>query len=333
MLRNKLLSTLLVLLSLFNLKAYPATFYKQNIQLNNITYKVFLIEIEKEDKVTFVFPNKDKIKGVSSISNFIKNYKAKAAINGGFFKRDTQLPLGISYKDKKLLTGPLYKRSALIAYKNKSYEIKNLSFEGSIKSKNNEIEFQNINQPRLSKSQIIIYDKMWGYSVSSIFKGGELLLVENGRIIGKSTKQVIVPKNGYVIYGPADKLKNFQVGDMIDYSYSIPEISNLNEVDFIIGAGPKLIENGSSVNYIYKEKFGNSGIPYNARRSALGIKDGKLYLIAIPQGISVENFSKVLQKMNFDQAMGLDGGSSTQLYYKGVSYIFGALINNSIIVF
>src|SRR5690606_32777589 len=104
-------------------------------------------------------------------------------------------------------------------------------------------------------------------TVNSIFKGGRLLLVnKENKIIGESTERARIPVDGYIIYGPQDKLKDLKIGDIVDFSYSI-QGEDLEKINFILGAGPKLIENKQEINNISKESFSCASICREARRS------------------------------------------------------------------
>lgn len=330
---KKILIFTLSIFFLFINICYGATFQKQRIKLNGGIYTLISVEVDTKDRISIVFPNKFSLKGTSTVNNLAKHYKASAAINGGFFKKDSQLPLGILYKDDTLLTGPLHERSALIKYKNSTYEIKNLSLKGLFYSSQEKVIINNLNQPRLSKNQVILYNEKWGSFIFNTFKEGKILLVRNNKIIGESYQKTYIPIDGYVVHGPKDKLKNFKVGDKVDFNINIPEISNLNNVELILGAGPRILKNRQIINTISEEQFTCTSICHNAKRSGVALKDGKLYLVLIPENISISSFSKILQKAGFEEAMNLDGGSSTQLYHKGINYVYGAPINNSLIIF
>jgi exopolysaccharide biosynthesis protein len=335
MLYRRILASLLLTLVLgLNQITEACTLIKQQITINGCSYTIISIALSDKDQITFTNGNKYKLAGAKTSSWIAKAYGAEAAINGGFFKRDSGLPLGILYKDDTLLTGPIYNRSALIGYKDGSFSIKSLSFKGVIRTETSCIEFNNYNQPRLSKSQVIIYTQKWTSIVSSIFKGGRLLGVRNGKIIKESSEKMTVPIDGYVIYGPEAKLSGLKVGDSVNYTYKIPEV-DLKEVKFMIGAGPKLVEASQIINNVAEERFSAASIYHGSRRSVVGLKNGKLYLAVVYRNgsVTINNLSQVLKVAGFDEAMNLDGGSSTQLYYKGKTLIYGAPVNNSIIIY
>lgn len=325
---KKIIGFLLFLLLLLTPTANAASFSKQKVFI----YDVFIIEVQKEDKVELVLANSDKLAGAKTIKALARERQALGGINGGFFKVDSLLPLGILFKNDKLYTGTLYDRSALIKYKDGKYEIKRLHFKGYFKNDQIQITVDSYNQPRLSKNQVIIYDKQWTKYTSNIFKNGYFLVIEGNKVTAIFEEGANTPIDGFVVYGPKEKLKDFKIGDTVNFSYTISNL-DLTSIDFILGAGPSLIENYSIIDNIQEEKFSCRSVCYLARRSAVAIKDGKLYLIVTPNYISLEIFSKILKELNFEYANNLDGGSSSQLYWGDSNYIYGQAVNNGLLIF
>ena len=63
----------------------------------------------------------------------------------------------------------------------------------------------------------------------------------------------------------------------------------------------------------------------NAARSAIGIdEEGNIVLIATNYGITLYEFSRLLSRWNYKRALNLDGGSSTQLYFKDRLIFYGS---------
>lgn len=295
-------------------------------------YKVNQVLVEPIDKISFVFKTKNGISGSISSADIYKIYKPKIIINGGFFKRDTQQPLGILFKDNTLFTSTLYNRSALIQFKNGTFLISNLDFNGTLLvNKNQTIKVDSYNQARLSKQYVIVYNKLWGKIVPFV-KDNVIYLVKNNKVVGKRFNSNVADYD-FVLQGPKNKL-NFKTGDTIHFDYQLSGVDK-NQVKMILGGGPLLLENNQVVNNIQKEKFSCRSICYRARRSVVAIKDGKLFLLTISGKVNptIYETSLVLKKLGFQSAMNLDGGSSTQLVINGITKVYGAPVNNYLIVF
>lgn len=99
-------------------------------------------------------------------------------------------------------------------------------------------------------------------------------------------------------------------------------------------AGPRLITNGKVSLDVEKEGFKDPKILTGAgARSALGItRDHKLILITT-SGATIPQLAEIMKQAGAYQAMNLDGGASSGLYYNG-KYITapGRKISNAIII-
>lgn len=93
------------------------------------------------------------------------------------------------------------------------------------------------------------------------------------------------------------------------------------EAPSVMCSGPMLLYQGK--NAILKENAFNVN---RHPRSAIAIKGKKVYLIAVDgrsadsQGVSLWEFTAIMRYLGVDDALNLDGGGSTTLYYDGLSY-------------
>ena len=96
--------------------------------------------------------------------------------------------------------------------------------------------------------------------------------------------------------------------------------SKWDQASHIIGAGPRLIENGK-VNVTSKQEAFPSDISVGrAPRTAIGeMKDGTVWLIVVDGrswqsvGMSLTELANFLNKMGIYNAMNLDGGGSSEM--------------------
>ncbi|GIW21555.1 MAG: hypothetical protein KatS3mg068_0562 [Candidatus Sericytochromatia bacterium] len=70
--------------------------------------------------------DENNIFSLEETSKLSKHNNAVAAINGGYFSSKNKFPLGIFYENGKLISQPLYNRSALFIDKNNNFSIKNI---------------------------------------------------------------------------------------------------------------------------------------------------------------------------------------------------------------
>jgi exopolysaccharide biosynthesis protein len=105
-------------------------------------------------------------------------------------------------------------------------------------------------------------------------------------------------------------------------------------MDGALQAGPRLVENGKVALNVEDEGFRDPKIlTGGGARSALGItKDHKLILLTTG-GATIPQLAEIMKQAGAYQAMNLDGGASSGLYYNG-EYLTqpGRLISNAIVV-
>lgn len=100
----------------------------------------------------------------------------------------------------------------------------------------------------------------------------------------------------------------------------------------VLVGGPRLLRNGEITVYPTVEGFTYGGGIFGKRnRSCVATTaSGYLAFITIKQGIYLSDLAKILKITGFSNAMNLDGGSSSLLYYRGsmVTGSQGLLANN-----
>ena len=122
---------------------------------------------------SYNLPHRKNLRKIATETNSI------VAINGGFFKPQTGVPLGTLVIDKKLYTGPIYDRVALGIFDN-GYDIGRVQLNAKITGNNHTIKIDNINQPRMLSSYTLGYTRDWGnYAPVSPQYGVQLQIVGN----------------------------------------------------------------------------------------------------------------------------------------------------------
>ena len=130
-----------------------------------------------------------------------------------------------------------------------------------------------------------------------------MILVNNGKALGKNAYW-----NGWnapprpVIYYTSGQLKYELVKSVDELNTSVKEI------DWAVGGG--------SLPFNPSEKWGTDVTRPTAERTAMAIKDGKVYLIVSKIGMSLLELGNKIQLTIHPQRMiFLDGGGSTQMYF------------------
>ncbi|MEW6284146.1 MAG: phosphodiester glycosidase family protein, partial [Candidatus Eremiobacterota bacterium] len=93
---------------------------------------------------------------------------------------------------------------------------------------------------------------------------------------------------------------------------------NWSDAHFAVSAGPTLLREGEVALDPYSEGFSDPGLFRQARRSALGITpQNKLLLVTVNTPVSLRRLAWMMSQAGAMDAINLDGGSSTALYYRG----------------
>jgi hypothetical protein len=103
----------------------------------------------------------------------------------------------------------------------------------------------------------------------------------------------------------------------------------------VIACGPRLLTGGKITLNPQGEGFRDPRIMGAATRSAIGVTDENiLFFACIPGGVTLNQLAEIMRNLGCIDAMNLDGGASTALYYRG-KYIIpaGRQLTNIIQVF
>lgn len=258
-------------------------------------------------------PNKRTVRNIAQRTNSI------VAINGGFFKPQTGVPLGTLMIDKKIYTGPIYDRVALGIFKD-GYDVGRVQLDGKIIGNNQEIKIDNINQPRMLSSYILAYTRDWGkYAPVSPQYGVQVQIVGN-KITAASANPLSIPENGYVLVGPKSKLGKLFGADYVDVEIKTnPKWEN---VQHIISGGPYLLKDNQIFIDMTAQKLQSIG--GRNPRTAIGYtEDNNLILVAVDGregssvGLTLVELAKLMKTLGCTNAINLDGGGSTVMYIKG----------------
>ncbi len=259
-----------------------------------------------------------------TVRTIAKNTNAIVAINGGFFKPQTGVPLGTLMIDKKLYTGPIYDRVALGIFEN-GYDVGRVQLNAKIIGNGNEIKIDNINQPRMLSSYTIAYTGDWGNTAPASPQYGVQLQIVGNKITAVSANPLSIPKNGMVLVGPKSQLGKLFGAEYVDIQINTnPKWEN---VKHIISGGPYLVKDNEIFIDMTAQKLQSIG--GRNPRTAIGYtKDNDLVLVAVDGregssiGLTLVELANLMKSLGCTNAINLDGGGST------VMYVNGQIVNN-----
>ncbi|MDJ0582800.1 phosphodiester glycosidase family protein [Crocosphaera sp.] len=317
------------------------------------TFPVNWLEIDQRSPRISLKPITTNVNGQTGTAPLVtttRKWQAAAAINGGFFNRNNQLPLGAIRQDNSWLSSPILGRGA-IGWNDKGQVYMNrLALRETITTatgNNITIAFLNSGYIQAGVSR---YTSEWGQSYTPLSDNETIIFVENNQVTyqqkaGKAkSRSYPIPTNGYLL----TVRKNAVASSLLSpgtplrlQSNTIP--TEFNQLSHILGAGPLLISNGRIVLNAVSEQFSKGFQKQKASRSAIGVsKRGTIMLVAVHtrvggSGASLDEMAQIMQSLGATDALNLDGGSSTGLVLGGQlidrSPVTAARVHNGIGVF
>ena len=110
--------------------------------------------------------------------------------------------------------------------------------------------------------------------------------------------------------------------------------SDMTKVKTSISGDPLLVQNGRNVAMENAKGMESKISTIRAQRSAIGITNDKKVVMVTVNGVNVKELAQIMINLNCKDAINLDGGASSALYYNG-RYITkpGRKLNNTIMFF
>ncbi|NCS29022.1 MAG: phosphodiester glycosidase family protein [Microcystis aeruginosa F13-15] len=328
----------------------PGLIWNQKyIQLDQDWFPVTWLEIDPRNPQITIKPitaNSTSMRGTNPLITINSESNAVAMINGGFFNRNNQLPLGAIRVDGKWLSGPILNRGA-IAWDNRGkIRIDRLSLEETlITATGQRFPLTQLNSAFVAAG-CSRYTRDWGNNYHPLTERETGLVVQGDRVTEKLNNllpqdSIDIPENGYLVICRKTDI-NLKIGETVNLdSVTLPrDFANYPQ---ILGAGPLLLQNGRIVLDGNAEKFSPAFQNQQASRSAIAVsQEGKILLVAIHnrvggRGATLGELARILLLMAAKDGLNLDGGSSTGIALAGYlldrSAVTAAKVHNGIGIF
>lgn len=277
-----------------------------------------------------ILPNPGTLIGTAPLLRTAQQSQVAAAINGGFFNRNNQLPLGAIRLDGRWLSGPILGRGAIAWNATGETTFARLTLQETLALSNGQrLPLTHLNSAYV-QAGIARYTSDWGTSYSPLTDNEILVTVQNNKIVSQQpggaagSVSVSLPTSGYVLAVRSNRnaAAVLTVGTSLQLETAVtpPEFSRYEQ---IIGGGPLLLQNSQIVLDPKAEQFSNAFAIEKASRSAIGqTADGHLLLAAVHMdldgnGATLTDIAQMMQQLGAVNALNLDGGSSTTLYLGG----------------
>lgn len=331
---------------------YPGvTLTQKVINVGAERFPISILEIDPRlAKVSFqpLTARKDTLVGIEPLVKISREQGAIIAINGGFFNRKTQLPLGAMRKQGSWLSSPILNRAAIAWTPQNQFKIARLGWQETLTTANGDRYPIPLLNSGYLQGGMARYTREWGASYTTMTDKEILLTVENNQITqrlqGAKTAEntVTIPNNGYLLVIRKQAYNPPPIGSLVSLSAATnpPDFVNYPQ---ILGAGPVLVQNRTVVLNAEAENFSQPFQQQKASRSAIATtSQGTILMIALHNriggtGATLAEFAQIVQSLGVVEGLNLDGGSSTSLALGGQlidrSPITAARVHNGLGVF
>ncbi len=302
------------------------TWREEWLQLNGKSFQFYALEINPKEQGLSFKPlwHNQAMTGNAPLPTIASAAQATAAINGGFFNRDRQLPVGPLKREGVWYAGAVFKRGVVAWNDRNEFTFDRLDYRETITIDANEpIKLTNLNSGYVQKG-IARYLPSWG-EYTNLTDSETIVAVKNNQISQKTvtgpslSQKFPIPADGYLLVGrQVPELLNLLPiqGRVKGEVVTRPPV--LNQLPHLLGAGPLLLKEGKTVTDAIKEGFSKTFSNQTATRSAIAkLKNGNLLLITIYPNPTLEQAAKILQQLGAVDALNLDGGGSSGLWLGG----------------
>lgn len=176
---------------------------------------------------------------------------------------------------------------------------------------------------------------------------GITFTVVDGKIVSKSGPDVPIPENGYVIFVSNSRVNQwtnslFPVGGRVDYKVVFwdhkdrpyPNAKEWEGIKHSLGCGPRLVTNGAlSVNPVAEGYTDEKQNTLSANRGAVGVTKDNIVMFVTCTSMTPQQFGEAMLDLGSWNAMQMDSGGSSALWYDG-KYLTGPgrKVNNGLVV-
>ncbi|MEB3291819.1 MAG: phosphodiester glycosidase family protein [Synechococcales bacterium] len=254
--------------------------------------------------------------------------QASLAINGGFFNRLNQLPLGAIRLGTQWRSGAILNRGVMAWDGLGQFQFDRYSLQETAIVNGQRFPLTHLNSAYV-QAGIAHYTTDWGSLYQSLSDNEVIVTLQSGRIIeqrtlGKAGEAVpLIPSTELLVFrANRTAAASFPLGATVQIDRSETP-GNWQQFPFLLGGGPLLLKNSQIVLDARAEGFSQAFADELAARSAIGrTADGTLIIAAVHNrlggaGASLSHMAQIMQQLGCVDALNYDGGSSTTVYLGG----------------
>ena len=263
-----------------------------------------------------------RVPGLQTTSGMSDAADAAAAINAAYFALNGDM-IGVVRADGVMAGTTYFTRSAFGILADGSPVFGKVSYDGQVTLGGTTWPIAGIDAERGADS-LVLYNKWYGARTRTNEYGREYT-VQDGKVTKIQTGNSAIPADGYVISVHGKAAEAFQGVQEGDSAVLVQDLGTpWNDAVQIMGAGPRLVEDGRVHVTAAEEQF-PADIRYGrAPRSAVAVLKNGNYLFGVvdgrqadSRGLTLTDWAGLLVKMGARDAINLDGGGSSALIVGG----------------
>ncbi|HEY9806794.1 MAG TPA: phosphodiester glycosidase family protein [Candidatus Obscuribacterales bacterium] len=306
---------------------------QQFVTLGSSRFPVVWLSIDLRQpglKLGPIWSNPISLVGIAPLVQTAQQWQVAAAINGGFFNRKTQLPLGAIRQNNQWVSSPILNRGAIAWNEAGEVKIDRLTLQETLSTSTQQrLPILSVNSGYV-QAGMARYTSLWGATYTPLTDNEIIVTVRSNQVTAQQPAEGAgkgafpIPIDGYLLTLRANRAAASALPPntvvRLDGG-TIP--SDFDRYTQIVGAGPLLLQNRQIVLDAKAEKFSDAFIKEKAARIVIGTNgQGTLMIAAIHNrvggvGPTLNETAQLVQQMGAIDALNLDGGSSTTLYLGG----------------
>ena len=272
----------------------------------------------------------DQQQGLRFLAQLSQPAGALVAVNGGFFNRISQLPLGALRHQGVWLSGPILNRGVIAWGASGDLQFGRLRLDQTLQVNNGRRwSLTALNSGYVQKG-LSRYTSAWGPRYRALSGEEEALLIRDGRVEATfdqpSLKRgIAIPKDAQLVVARGRTPLPARPGDQI--VVTTRSSSPLAQRPNVVGGGPLLMQDGQVVLQGRQEGFSPGFMSLAAPRTVVAQGQSGQWLMTL-RGASGSDPTLVetalaAQQLGMRDALNLDGGSSTTLVVAGQTVMNG----------
>jgi len=309
------------------------------ITLNGQRYQLSFVRFDPVRSNYALVPlSRNRMEGLVSLTALARSQGALAAINGGFFNRVRELPLGGLRDQGAWLSGPILNRGAIAWQPGQQPVFGNIRMEEWLSDKEgNRWPVGALNSGYVQKG-LGHYNNLWGNVYRPITSQETGWILENGKVLeiwfaDQMAAGVPLRQGQALLVARGGNNLNLQPGDEIQLQRNLFP-NHFEALPHLLQAGPLLLNQGVVVLDGPAENFSAAFMAQRAPRSVVAGDGEQVWLIALDgldnRGPTLAESAELLLQAGLKQALNLDGGSSTALLVEGKGGLSGRGIGSAI---